>query len=156
MDLDDMALEALEDLRERVTARIEHLRLVGQVPEQIRVLVTNLLEATGREMGAPWAAPSGAHDAFPAGWVVTHGGKTWESLVAGNVWEPGDPNDPQNYRWWRDLTAASDDGAWDGNGHTYAVGDRVTFEGAEYECRQAHTSQPDWTPAAVPALWLAV
>jgi Animal haem peroxidase len=38
----------------------------------------------------------------------------------------------------------------------YAVGDEVTYGGQTYRCRQAHTSQPDWTPPATPALWLAV
>jgi chitinase len=36
----------------------------------------------------------------------------------------------------------------------YPVGARVTYGGRTYECRQAHTSQEDWTPLAVPALWL--
>ena len=35
----------------------------------------------------------------------------------------------------------------------YAAGDIVTYEGARYRCLQAHTSQPGWTPPAVPALW---
>src|SRR5438309_2637107 len=35
----------------------------------------------------------------------------------------------------------------------YAVGAVVTFNGATFQCLQAHTSQSDWTPAAVPALW---
>ena len=38
----------------------------------------------------------------------------------------------------------------------YAVGDEVSFGGATYRCRQAHTSQPDWTPPATPALWQAL
>ncbi|MEV0353591.1 carbohydrate-binding protein [Nonomuraea sp. NPDC050680] len=38
----------------------------------------------------------------------------------------------------------------------YAVGTRVTYNGVDYECIQAHTSQPDWTPDAVPALWKTV
>lgn len=36
----------------------------------------------------------------------------------------------------------------------YTVGDRRTFEGLLYRCVQAHTSQDDWTPPAVPALWV--
>jgi chitinase len=44
--------------------------------------------------------------------------------------------------------------AWDANYHTYAVGDRVTYNGRTYACRQSHTSQPGWTPEVVPALWL--
>jgi hypothetical protein len=37
--------------------------------------------------------------------------------------------------------------------HAYKVGDVVTYAGLSYRCLQAHTSQPDWTPPAVPALW---
>lgn len=36
----------------------------------------------------------------------------------------------------------------------YAVGDRVKYNGLLYRCVQAHTSQADWTPDAVPALWV--
>ncbi|MBO0881849.1 MAG: hypothetical protein J2P17_16215 [Mycobacterium sp.] len=38
-------------------------------------------------------------------------------------------------------------------GHAYKVGDRVSYAGHNYQCLQAHTSQSDWTPPAVPALW---
>lgn len=34
-------------------------------------------------MGAP-----GATNPYMAGDKVTHGGKTWESTIDGNVWEP--------------------------------------------------------------------
>jgi hypothetical protein len=38
----------------------------------------------------PWVQPTGAHDAYPAGAVVTHNGKTWTNTHGnGNVWEPG-------------------------------------------------------------------
>lgn len=40
------------------------------------------------------------------------------------------------------------------DGKTYAVGDRVKYNGLLYRCVQAHTSQSDWTPDAVPALWV--
>lgn len=40
------------------------------------------------------------------------------------------------------------------SGVAYAVGDRRTFDGLLYRCVQAHTSQDDWTPPAVPALWV--
>lgn len=40
------------------------------------------------------------------------------------------------------------------SGVAYVVGDRRTFEGLLYRCVQAHTSQADWTPPAVPALWV--
>ena len=39
-------------------------------------------------------------------------------------------------------------------GASYVVGDRVKYEELLYRCVQAHTSQEDWTPPAVPALWV--
>ena len=38
----------------------------------------------------------------------------------------------------------------------YAVGDRVQYDGLLYACVQGHTSQSNWTPDAVPALWKKV
>ncbi|GAA3164865.1 hypothetical protein GCM10010466_64710 [Planomonospora alba] len=43
-------------------------------------------------------------------------------------------------------------GTWAPN-TAYAVGARVTYGGATYQCRQAHTSLPGWEPPNVPALW---
>lgn len=48
-----------------------------------------------RKLGDPeaeireWIQPTGAHDAYNTGDQVTHGGKTYESIVDANVWEPG-------------------------------------------------------------------
>lgn len=38
----------------------------------------------------------------------------------------------------------------------YAVGDRRRHDGKVYKCLQAHTSQADWEPSDVPALWVVV
>ena len=35
----------------------------------------------------------------------------------------------------------------------FAEGDRRSYGGKVYKCRQAHTSQADWTPDKTPALW---
>src|SRR5579872_1934059 len=43
--------------------------------------------------------------------------------------------------------------AWSGNSVAYATGALVTYNGSEYKCLQAHTSQAGWDPADVPALW---
>lgn len=40
------------------------------------------------------------------------------------------------------------------SGVAYAVGDRRQYNGLLYRCVQAHTSQADWTPDVVPALWV--
>jgi len=39
-------------------------------------------------------------------------------------------------------------------GVAYTIGDIVTYDGPEYECRQSHTSQVGWEPPNVLALWL--
>ena len=36
----------------------------------------------------------------------------------------------------------------------YAVGDRRKYDGLLYRCVQAHTSQDNWMPPVVPALWV--
>ena len=41
-------------------------------------------------------------------------------------------------------------------GRAYAVDDRVQHGGTLYKCVQAHTSQADWTPDAVPALFTVI
>lgn len=38
----------------------------------------------------------------------------------------------------------------------YAEGDRRSYSGKVYKCRQAHTSQADWTPDKTPALWAVI
>jgi hypothetical protein len=38
---------------------------------------------------AAWVQPAGAHDAYQIGDEVTHGGQSWRSTAANNVWEPG-------------------------------------------------------------------
>jgi chitinase len=49
----------------------------------------------------------------------------------------------------------ADRGAW-AAGVAYAVNDTVSYSGSVYKCLQAHTSQADWMPPAVPALWQLV
>jgi len=39
---------------------------------------------------------------------------------------------------------------------TYALNERVKYNDKLYKCVQAHTSQSDWTPDAVPALWTEI
>lgn len=39
------------------------------------------------------------------------------------------------------------------SGKLYKVGDKAIYLGNLYECIQEHTSQDDWTPPVVPALW---
>ena len=45
--------------------------------------------------------------------------------------------------------------AWQNN-TAYKVGDLVTFNGQQYKCQIAHTSQADWTPDVARSLWLLI
>jgi len=38
----------------------------------------------------------------------------------------------------------------------YEVGDRRRYDSKVYKCLQAHTSQADWAPPVVPALWVVI
>lgn len=42
---------------------------------------------------------------------------------------------------------------WDGNGHEYAVDERVRYNDTLYKCLEAHTSQATWDPPDAPSLW---
>ena len=46
--------------------------------------------------------------------------------------------------------------SWSGDGIQYEKGQRVRYDGELYRCEQSHTSQADWTPDAVKALWTVV
>ena len=45
---------------------------------------------------------------------------------------------------------------WSGDGHVYAVKDRVRYKGELYDCLQAHTSQAGWDPMHAVSLWAKV
>jgi hypothetical protein len=53
------------------------------------------------------------------------------------------------------LALAQTVAAWQNN-TAYKVGDLVIFNGQEYRCQIAHTSQPDWTPDVAHSLWVLV
>ncbi|MFI6272146.1 lytic polysaccharide monooxygenase [Micromonospora zamorensis] len=53
------------------------------------------------------------------------------------------------------TTPPAPGGSWT-TGRAYQVGDQVTYGGATYRCRQAHTAIPGWEPPNVPALWQQV
>ena len=61
---------------------------------------TSLYKKVGfNDSGVPiWTQPLGATDAYQIGDKVEHDGKTWESEVANNVWEPG-------VYGWHEVTA---------------------------------------------------
>lgn len=87
--IDALTDEELAGLITKLGTESERRRSVQQIPVKMEQLARDYLANTGVEEEQAWRQPTGAHDAYPLGWTVKHGGKTWISLVAANVWEPG-------------------------------------------------------------------
>lgn len=119
--------------------------LLASAPTELAAVQQLTLQTQGISEGAPWRQPTGAHDAYPVGYVVTHNNKTWESTTPANVWQPG-------VSGWREIVAEGY-AAWiqpTGAHDAYKIGDRVSFNGSNYESLiNANT----WSPTAYPAGW---
>lgn len=78
----------------------------------------------------PWVQPTGAHDAYSADAVVSHGGKAWRNLTPANVWAPG-------VTGWRLLWASEQSApAWvspTGAHDAYRLGAIVTHKGKTWK-----------------------
>ena len=175
IDLTALADEDLTGLYRACLAEQERRRRLIDLPAQVEQMTRQYLDArdgthpteqaeTLADVAAwpVWVQPTGAHDSYPAGWIVKHGGGLYQSLIAANVWEPGGEGVPAGL--WEKVTAGAAGEApttttapaWDGGGHSYKVGDLVEYQGTVYRVVQAHTSQAAWTPTAAPSLWVAV
>lgn len=147
MDLTELSDEDLDALRVAVLTEQEKRAVIASAPQQAEALNQRYVEAIGRQPGDEWVQPSGAHDAHSEGSTVTHGGKTWVSLIPANVWEPGGAG-------WREVT--EEGGAppeWvqpSGAHDAYNTGDLVTFQGAVYRSKIDGNT---WSPEAYPAGW---
>ena len=79
---------------------------------------------------------------------LAHNGKTWENITPANVQEPG-------VSGWREVVSEGYP-AWvqpTGVHDTYDQGDRVSFEGQNYESTIGGNA---WSPTAYPAGWTLV
>jgi len=138
--------EELDQARRAVINEQERRQSLERIPAMVGDLSSKYLSADGKASGDEWTQPQGAFDAYPIGWRVTSDGKEWESLVAGNVWEP-----PTN---WREVT---EEGApppeWvqpSGSEDAYSTGDEVSFGGLVYRSLiDANT----WSPADYAEGW---
>lgn len=132
---------------EAARAELDRAVAVAAAPEKLATVNSLTLAAEGVTDGQPWRQPQGAHDAYPQGFTVTHGGKTWESTTPANVWAPGTAN-------WREIVpAGSAPPAWvqpSGSTDAYKIGDRVTFQSKIYE---SVINANVWSPTAYPAGW---
>lgn len=132
--------------------------------------VSGWREFTEEEVGpAKWVQPSGAHDAYNVGDLVTFEGEVWESIIDGNIWSPFD-----NPEGWKNVGEPEveepveeepeveepipdpdpetvPDFVQPTGGHdAYNTGDRVMFEGAVWE---SVIDGNTWSPTDNPTGW---
>lgn len=152
VDLRALTDQELEALRREVLTEQERRHVLATAPQQAEQLAQQWADASGRHDGDPWQQPVGAHDAYPVGAVVTHQGKTWESTMPANAWEPG-------VSGWREQAVADLETGEQtvpeyrqptGGHDSYGIGDRVTWNGNVY---QSLIDGNVWTPDAYPAGW---
>ena len=108
-----------------------------------------------------WVNPGTDHSAmYREGDIVRHNGRIVRSTHKGlNSWEPGTLG--LDGRIWEDITPAetTEDPATGETitqwrpGIAATVGMKLTYNGATYEVVQAHTTQADWLPDALPSLY---
>lgn len=155
IDFTDYTDEELDALRVAVTTEQERRYTLAYAAEQSEQLARRYLDAVGRTDGTEWVQPTGAHDAYPEGYVVLHDGKEWVSLTPANVWEPG-------VSGWRENAGTDPETGEEvvpewvqptGSHDTYVKGDRVTFNGTVYVSVIDGNS---WSPTDYPAGWEAV
>ena len=147
MDLTEYTDEQLNELEQALVEEQDRRRLAADLPTQIETLVDTYQTAVGLGQGEEWVQPTGAHDAYRQGATVTHNGKVWDSLTPANVWEPGVSG------WREKVEEGAGPAEWvqpTGAHDAYSLGDRVRFEGKNYESLMDGNV---WSPAAYPAGW---
>lgn len=123
-----------------------------------------------RKDGKPAAyhQPTGAHDAYRVGEEITFKGVVYRSVIDFNVWspeaypagwktveasEPETPEEPAETPEESDTADESEPVTEWQPGMAVTVGQVVQHKGVVYRVRQAHTTQADWEPAGLPALF---
>ena len=107
-----------------------------------------------------WVQPTGAHNAWPAGAIVSYDGQLWQNIhTAPNAWEPGNPQ-----HMWRQMTFPAPDPnapatpqAWvqpTGAHNAYAPGSVVSHNGKLW--RNSHTGGNAWEPGNPQHQWVEV
>ena len=125
MDYTTLTDSELQEIFHAANEETSRRNLITAALTREPILQTGYLAALGRADGEPYVPPTGAHDAYPLGWNVTHDGKTWVSLTAANVWVPG-------VSGWREVVEEGGTPAWvqpTGAHDAYKKGNQVSHNG---------------------------
>lgn len=126
VDVTTLTEDELAELEVAVLRERSHRRFIATAQSEAEKFQRQYLDAVGRQQGDAWVQPTGAHDAYPLDWIVTHNGAEWASLIPANVWEPG-------VSGWREIVPEGEPpAAWvqpTGGHDAYALGAQVTHNG---------------------------
>ena len=89
MDYTQLTDTELQEIFHAANEETSRRNLISAALTREPILQTGYMVALGRADGEPYVPPTGAHDAYALGSVVTHNGSTWTSTVNANAWEPG-------------------------------------------------------------------
>jgi hypothetical protein len=122
-DVTALSYGELLALHRATSIELTRREVTEAAPIKADALARQVLSVEGTQQGDAWRQPTGAHDAYPLGWVVAHNGKTWENLTSANVWEPG-------VSGWREVVPENEGpAAWvqpTGAHDAYPAGARVS------------------------------
>ena len=146
MDIADASDAELHQLKRMIDGELSRRETLANAGRAMDDIARSVLAAQGQTDGGEWVQPIDATTAYPKGWTVTHGGKTWVSLTPANVWEPG-------VSGWREVVEEGAAPEWvqpTGGHDAYQTGDTVTFEGQEYK---SLIDGNTWSPTDYPQGW---
>lgn len=120
--------EENEELDQALARFIQYAASQAIERQNSAILAAIAATSTAPPNGEEWVQPTGPADAYDINSTVTHAGKSWISLVAYNVWEPGVANwreqASDGYPIWVQPTGSSD---------AYNSGDRVSHNDTDWE-----------------------
>jgi predicted carbohydrate-binding protein with CBM5 and CBM33 domain len=116
----------------------------GQNPSTFTNWTLNLPNRSGRHvLYSIWQRVVGSNEAFYTCSDVDFGGGTTTPPTTTTTTQPPTTTT---------TTQPPVGGTW-AAGTTYSIGNRVSYNGVNYECQLAHTAIAGWEPPATPALW---
>lgn len=147
-DFTDMPLDELQELLAAAQEELNARTLADQYGAKIDQVIREYASAAGRDLedGAEYVPPSGAHNAYPKGAIVTYEGKTWRATRAGANGVPGQSPD-----WWL-IPEEGEIPAWSQPhaGTEYELGAIVTHNGHVWE--NTHDVN-GWEPGTQGSQW---
>ena len=147
IDVTSLSDEELATLLDEARLEYQRRRDLTSAIDSTPGLIEALLTTTGREPGAEYVPPTGAHDAYPKGWTVRQNRKTYRSTRNGAKGIPGESPDwilepdGDEVLEWEQRQAGSE----------YPVGSIVSLEGRLY--RNDHTGPNGWKPGTTGSQW---